>query len=100
MQKKPIEYYGQAFVLNPENNNLLQTLEELEIAAHPLLAPNRLASRLGWGMTWIIAIGLMILLFSLDFVNISIIWFYTCIIFFIYTYLSVPIVKFLLKRKR
>lgn len=98
--KKAIEYYGQAFALNPENKKLLQTLEELEIAAHPLLAPNRLAGRLGWGLTWIIAIGLTILLFSLDFDTIGTIWFYISTVFFIYTYLSVPIVKFLLKRKR
>ena len=98
--KKAIEYYGQAFALNPENKNLLQTLEELEIVAHPLLAPNRLAGKLGWGLTWIIAIGLTILLFSLDFDTIGTIWFYTWIVFFIYIYLSVPIVKFLLKRKR
>ena len=98
--KKAMEHYGQAFALNPENKKLLATLEELEIDAHPLLVPNRLAGRLGWGVIWIIGVGLTILLFSLDFNMLGTIWLYTYIAFCIYTYLSVPIVKFLLKRKR
>ena len=98
--KEAEEYFRQAFALDPNNEKLLNILQELEIINHPLLAISRWAHKIGMHYTWIVEIGLSILLFSLDFDTAGGALFSLYVVFCIYIWVSEPIVKLLLKRRR
>lgn len=96
--KEAKEHFRQAFLLKPEDENLLKILEEFEIASHPLLAPNRLVERLGGpAVLWAIGIGMIFLLIFLDFENLGILWIKCYMVFVLYTWISVPLVKLIRK---
>lgn len=61
--KEARTHFRQAYLLNPENKELLEALEAMEIAAHPLLAPNRLIDRFGGpAVFWILYVAIIFIL--------------------------------------
>lgn len=98
--KEAQEYFASAFALNPNNKELLQALKELEITNHPLLALSRWAHKIGMHYTWIVGIGLSMLLFYLNFELAGSILLSIYVSFCIYIWVSEPIAKYLLKKRR
>ncbi|MFJ8460847.1 tetratricopeptide repeat protein [Lysinibacillus xylanilyticus] len=97
-EKEAKEYYRQAFLLNPEDQTLLSILEEMEITAHPLLAPNRFIERLGGpAIIWLVGIGMTFLLLAIGVDNIAMVFLQCYVVLALYTWISVPLVKGLRK---
>ncbi|WP_223553497.1 tetratricopeptide repeat protein [Lysinibacillus sphaericus] len=97
-EKEAKEYYRQAFLLNPEDQTLLSILEEMEITAHPLLAPNRFIERLGGpSIIWLVGIGMTFLLLAIGVDNIAMVFLQCYVVLALYTWISVPLVKGLRK---
>lgn len=96
--KEAKEYFRQAFLLQPEDKELLKTLEEFEIASHPLLAPNRMADKLGGPAgTWFIGVGMTFLLFLIGLEQVAFVWVVCYAVLASYTWISEPLVKMLRK---
>lgn len=100
-EKEAREYYTQAFLLNPNDPQLLAIMEEINIPNHPLMTPMRIMNKIGgpfvvWGLG--IAIFIVLQYFGLDVLSVILIMFY--MIFVVYTWLAEPIVKLLRKRSR
>lgn len=61
------ECYRQAFLLNPEDQNILDLLRHYDSLTHPLFAPHRLVEKIGGpAVVWIGFIVIVLLLKSLD----------------------------------
>ncbi|MEG0449214.1 MAG: tetratricopeptide repeat protein [Lysinibacillus sp.] len=98
--KEAKEHFRQAFLLKPEDKELLSILEDIEIAAHPLLLPNRIMERLGGAAgLWVIGVGMTFLLFKLGFEDLGVLWVQCYVVFALYTWVSEPLVKMLRKVK-
>ncbi|WP_036130316.1 hypothetical protein [Lysinibacillus sphaericus] len=96
--KEAKEYYRQAYLLQPEDKNLLSILEEMEFSGHPLLALNRIIERFGGApVFWLIGVGTTFTLLFLGFEDIGILWMKCYIVLALYTWISVPLVKGLKK---
>ncbi|WP_338752186.1 tetratricopeptide repeat protein [Bacillus sp. FJAT-52991] len=96
--KEARDYFRQAYLMNPHDQELLELLEELELASHPLYAPNRWIERVGGpGVFWLLGIGLTLLLGVLEFTTASVICLFTYITIAIYSWLSEPLIKMIKK---
>ncbi|WP_077212167.1 tetratricopeptide repeat protein [Bacillus dakarensis] len=95
------EHFRQAFLLNPEDKKLLAILEEMDIQNHPLSAPNRLIMKFGGPLVfWVIGLGVMFLLQAVGFPTLAAIWLLVYMLFVIYTWISLPIVRLIRKIRR
>lgn len=99
--KEAREHYREAYLLNPENKELLEILEDMEVNAHPLLAPNRLMGRIGGPVGFWLLFMVLISIFALLKQYQLVIWFGTFyFIFCIYTWISIPLVLIIRKIRR
>jgi len=99
-EKEAKEYFRQAYLLNPEDQDLLSILEDMEITTHPLLAPNRFIERIGGPATmWLVGIALTFLLLALGFDDLAMVFITGYVVLALYTWISVPLVKGLRKIK-
>lgn len=65
--KEARECYRQAFLLNPEDRNILALLEYYDTVSHPLFAPHRLMGKIGGpAVAWLGFIVISILLVELN----------------------------------
>ncbi|WP_203363404.1 tetratricopeptide repeat protein [Bacillus sp. REN10] len=96
--KEAKDYFRQAYLMNPHDQELLELLEDLELASHPLYAPNRLIERVGGpGMFWLIGIGLTFLLSALGFTTASVICLFIYVTIAISSWLTEPLIKIIRK---
>lgn len=99
--KEARDHFRQAYLLNPENMELLKTVEEMEIAAHPLMAPNRLIDRMGGPISfWLLYIVSVIILFVLNLDELGTYWAIAYIFIAIYTWISESLVRLIRKISR
>ncbi|MGN7477438.1 tetratricopeptide repeat protein [Solibacillus silvestris] len=100
-EKEAREYYRQAFLLKPDDPQLLAVLEEMDVHNHPLLAPLRLMDRIGGPfVVWGLGIGIFILLLFSGLNYLSTAWIILYFLFTSYTWLAMPLVKILRKKSR
>ena len=98
--KEAKEYFRQAYLLNPEEKDLLETLKEFEIASHPLMAPNRMANKVGGPIgAWFIGVGMAFLLMLIGLEQVAIVWSVCYGVWALYTWVSEPLVKVIMKAK-
>ena len=98
--KEAKEYFRQAYLLNPEEKELLEILKDYEVASHPLLAPNRMADKLGGPVgTWFIGGGMVILLLLIGLEHVALVWVVCYTALALYTWVSEPLVKVIMKAK-
>lgn len=99
--KEAREHFRQAYLLNPEDQNVLELLEDFELASHPLLTPLRLMHKVGGpAVFWLLGIGGGVLLLLIDLDTIAILWLRIYVIFAIYTWVAEPLVRLLRKIRR
>ncbi|SFJ40327.1 MULTISPECIES: lipopolysaccharide assembly protein LapB [unclassified Bacillus (in: firmicutes)] len=99
--REAYKYYRQAFLLAPNNKDLLEILEEAEELIHPIFFPNVLIDKIGGPLIfWAIGFGTMFLLATLhsDVILRAGLLFY--IIICIWSWLSTPMYKLYKKIKR
>ena len=98
--KEAKEYFRQAYLSNPEEKELLEILKDYEVASHPLLAPNRMADKLGGPVgTWFIGGGMVILLLLIGLEHVALVWVVCYTALALYTWVSEPLVKVIMKAK-
>ena len=96
--KEAKEYFRQAYLLQPDNEDLLKTLEELDIASHPLLAHNKIINKLGGPAgVWFIGVGISFLLLFTGLERLFQIWLILYGGFAIYTWIAEPLVELIRK---
>ncbi|MGM7634843.1 tetratricopeptide repeat protein [Bacillus sp. Hm123] len=96
--KEAREYFRQAFLMKPDDQQLLELLEELELASHPLYAPNRWIERVGGpAIFWILGVGLVLLLGMLEFTTASVLFAFAYMAIVIYSWMSEPLIKIIKK---
>lgn len=95
-----LEYFRQAFLLKPEDQQLLTILEEMTIQNHPLLMPLRLVERIGGpAVIWGIGIGMYFLLHLLGLNDLGTLWVFIYLLFVIYSWIAQPLVRTIRKKK-
>lgn len=98
--KESREYFRQAYLLKPEDKQLLATLERIDFVSHPLLGPNHLVTRLGGPMTfWVIGVFCVFLLTSLGLETALRIFVICYLALALYTWISEPLVKLIMKKR-
>ncbi|MEG0260793.1 MAG: tetratricopeptide repeat protein [Lysinibacillus sp.] len=99
--KEAREYARQAFLLDPGDKEIFKTLREIEIAAHPLLVPNRLVGCLGGPFRFFVGgVSMIFLLRYWDLHNQSKVWAICFGIFVLYAWLSEPLIRMLKNVKK
>ncbi|WP_445479854.1 tetratricopeptide repeat protein [Lysinibacillus irui] len=99
-EKEAQEYFRQAFLLNPEDKELYSLLEGYEIDGHPLLAPNRFIDQVGGpAIVWVIGIVIYFSLLGTNLDKAATIFIQGYVVFALYTWISLPLVKGLKKMK-
>lgn len=99
--KSAKENFRQAFVLEPTNNNLLLTIQQLEIKTNLFFLPLRLVNKVGGpAVIWIVFILCVIILSccKIDRVLMPIVLVY--ILFAVYTWIASAIFKIVFRRRK
>ncbi|WP_043931136.1 tetratricopeptide repeat protein [Bacillus sp. EB01] len=96
--KEARECYRQAFLLNPEDRNILALLEYYDTVSHPLFAPHRLMGKIGGpAVAWLGFIVISILLVELNLPNLLAIFVVAYVFFAISTWITPLFYKWFVK---
>ncbi|MBC6973551.1 tetratricopeptide repeat protein [Bacillus sp. Xin] len=99
--REAYKYYRQAFLLEPNNKELLEILEEAEELIHPIFFPNVLVDKVGGPLIfWAISFGTLGLFAVLGWENIAGIAILFYLIICIWSWLSTPMYKLYKKIKK
>ncbi|MDF2788259.1 MAG: hypothetical protein K0S80_1357 [Neobacillus sp.] len=96
--KEARECYRQAFLLNPEDQNILALLEYYDSLTHPLFAPQHFIGKIGGpAVVWIAFMVIALLLQTLNLYIPLLIFAVTYILFAIYTWIAPLLYKWFVK---
>ncbi|WP_459502184.1 tetratricopeptide repeat protein [Bacillus sp. C1] len=99
--REAYKYYRQAFLLAPNNKELLEILEEAEELIHPIFFPNVLVDKVGGPLIfWAISFGTVGLFAALEWKNVSVFAILFYFIICIWSWLSTPMYKLYKKIKK
>lgn len=99
--KEARELYRQAFLLDPQNKDLLEVLEFVDESAHPIYAPHRAMNKIGGpGVVWVIVMAIIFITYYMSLYGVAIGFVIIYLLFCIYTWTASHLYRVFVRGRR